>query len=248
MAIPKTHSSINTDLLHPEFKRRLEAFFQDDRIKGRVKVVSAVRTFAQQKYFWDGWVARKRGFNLAANPHKVSSSGFQGSYHMQQPKFDNWGYAVDLRITGRGITTGQVNDIAVQYGIVPVIKSMEWWHHQPCRVVNGKMKFFPAPALKGKGKQITKAKQDYAGIAAAIGQAAATIERRPLRFKIPYMRGPEVKILQQRLGAAGVYRYNVDGIFGRQTRKCVKNFQKRRLLTVDGIVGKRTWEALFRTP
>jgi len=247
MAIPKTNSSINTDLLHPEFKRRLEAFFQHERIKGRVKVVSAVRTFAQQKYFWDGWVAKKKGFNLAANPHRVSSSGFQGSYHMQQPKFDSWGYAVDFRITGRGITTSEVNEIAKSYGMVAYVPG-EWWHHQPCRVVKGKMQWYAAPAMKGKGKKVATAKQDYAGIAAAIAQATTTIERRPLRFKVPYMRGPEVKILQQRLGAAGVYRYGVDGIFGRQTRKCVKTFQKRRLLTVDGIVGARTWEALFRTP
>lgn len=246
MSIPKTHSSVNTDLLHPEFRRRLEAFFQDERIKGKVKVVSAVRTFAQQKYFWDGWVAKKKGFNLAANPHKVHPSGFQGSYHMQQPRFDSWGYAVDFRITGRGLTTGKVNDVATEYGIVPVIKAQEWWHHQPCRVVNGKMQWFPAPAMKGKGKKITTAKQDFAGVLAAIAMIGESVKKRPLKFKVPYMRGQDVKLLQERLGKAGVYRYRVDGIFGRQTRKCVKEFQRRRLLTVDGIVGPRTWEALFR--
>ena len=239
--IPKTNSSINTDLLHPEFKRRLEAFFADDRISGKVKVVSAVRTYAQQKYFYDGYKSGRAGFNLAANPDRKTSSGFQGSYHMQQPAFDNWGYAVDFRITGRGISTSQVNVIAKSYGMQAYVPG-EWWHHQPCRVIGGKVKWFDAPALKGtKAKKVVK--QDVKGIAAAFAEIEELVTKRPLKKG---SKGVAVKVVQQLLGAKGLYRYKVDSDFGKLTKKAVVEFQKKRLLYVDGIVGKNTWKALLR--
>jgi peptidoglycan hydrolase-like protein with peptidoglycan-binding domain len=44
------------------------------------------------------------------------------------------------------------------------------------------------------------------------------------------------------LGSAGV-----DGKFGSATEKAVKEFQKDNGLTVDGIIGPMTWDALDRT-
>jgi len=41
-----------------------------------------------------------------------------------------FGYAVDLRITGRGLSTGEVARIAKGYGIQQTVPS-EWWHFQP---------------------------------------------------------------------------------------------------------------------
>ncbi|MFX0573542.1 peptidoglycan-binding domain-containing protein [Nocardia nepalensis] len=40
---------------------------------------------------------------------------------------------------------------------------------------------------------------------------------------------------------------NVDGKFGPQTKEAVKNFQKDRHITVDGVVGPVTWQALQDT-
>lgn len=51
-------------------------------------------------------------------------------------------------------------------------------------------------------------------------------------------KGPEVKTLQQKLNLA------VDGIFGLVTDEAVRNFQKSKGLTADGIVGNKTWAAL----
>ncbi len=51
-------------------------------------------------------------------------------------------------------------------------------------------------------------------------------------------KGPDVKILQQKLNLA------VDGIFGPITDEAVKAFQKSKGLSVDGVVGNKTWAAL----
>ena len=48
MAIPTVSSRVNVKDLHPKFKQRLEAFFADPRIKGKVSVSSGVRTYQQQ--------------------------------------------------------------------------------------------------------------------------------------------------------------------------------------------------------
>ena len=51
-------------------------------------------------------------------------------------------------------------------------------------------------------------------------------------------RGADVKMLQTKLN---LYP---DGIFGQLTEEAVKQFQREKGLTVDGIVGDNTWRAL----
>lgn len=50
---------------------------------------------------------------------------------------------------------------------------------------------------------------------------------------------PDVRLLQQRLGITA------DGQFGSGTRAAVIEYQRRKGLGVDGVVGKETWGALF---
>lgn len=52
-------------------------------------------------------------------------------------------------------------------------------------------------------------------------------------------RGDEVKQIQTRLNCIP------DGIFGPITQEAVRNFQRENSLTVDGIVGEKTWSKLF---
>jgi peptidoglycan hydrolase-like protein with peptidoglycan-binding domain len=53
-------------------------------------------------------------------------------------------------------------------------------------------------------------------------------------------RGKSVEDVQRRLGGL-----TIDGIFGRLTEAKVKAFQKANSLTSDGIVGSKTWKAIF---
>ena len=55
----------------------------------------------------------------------------------------------------------------------------------------------------------------------------------------PAQPSPDVRTLQSRLGIPA------DGRFGAGTEAAVKAFQSKRSLTADGIVGQKTWLALF---
>lgn len=57
-------------------------------------------------------------------------------------------------------------------------------------------------------------------------------------------RGEEVRTIQKKLKRWGYYNGNVDGIYGSGTLSAVKKFQKKNGLTVDGIAGKKTLEAM----
>jgi len=68
----------------------------------------------------------------------------------------------------------------------------------------------------------------------------AAIKKRVLRIGTT---GSLVRTLQTRLKSLG-YPVDVDGRFGKNTRKQVRAFQRANGLTPDGVVGARTWRAL----
>ena len=240
--IPVTSSRVKIDGLHPRFIARLEAFFADPRIANRGAGVSGVRTYAQQKYLYDGYKARKPGFNLAANPDRKLSNGFQGSYHMSQPAFDGFGYAVDFRITGKGITTGEVKHIATQYGMHAPVRS-EWWHHTSGPVRGNKFEWLPYD--QGKEPPSPDPKNVLAEVAKFVAACKESVVRKGDR-------GPVVEFLQPQLDKDGYRLSNgrkpgagIDGHLGKVTDKAVRQFQKDEGLKIDGVVGPNTWNTLL---
>lgn len=57
--------------------------------------------------------------------------------------------------------------------------------------------------------------------------------------------GNIAKLLQEKLVTLGYNTNGVDGIFGSGTYTAVREFQKTRGLTADGIVGQNTWKKLL---
>ena len=57
--------------------------------------------------------------------------------------------------------------------------------------------------------------------------------------------GNITKLLQEKLVKLGYNTNGVDGIFGNGTYSVVREFQKTRGLSVDGIVGQNTWRKLL---
>ncbi len=57
-------------------------------------------------------------------------------------------------------------------------------------------------------------------------------------------RGEEVRTIQTKLKRWGYYNGSVDGVYGSQTLAAVKSFQRKNGLTVDGIAGTKTLQAM----
>ena len=67
---------------------------------------------------------------------------------------------------------------------------------------------------------------------------------RNLKVKKAYMKGTDVRNLQQRLRELG-YSVSVDGVYGKKTAEAVKKYQKKKGLKVTGTVNYKTWETII---
>lgn len=167
MMIPTTSASVNVADLDLTLAYRIEAMLADPRMHG-YRVVSGVRTEAQQRYLYDGWRAGKRGFNLAADPDRVLATAFdglvvRGSYHMQQS--DGFGHAVDLRRPwnhSKDKAAALIGMVGAEYGLRQValhaggIRNNEWWHLQ----ARNRYEWFPGPFASEGDEQMIGLGQD----------------------------------------------------------------------------------------
>lgn len=260
--LPTTSKWVNTKDLHPKFQYRLNQFFHDPRIRGRVAIVSGARTRAAQQKLYDKWVKYRNGAGpksaLAANPARRLANGFEGSYHQTQTACGLGGtaVAVDLRIIKpKEISEAEVTRIMAQYGARPTVPS-EWWHFCPGLVKGKDFVWFEAPYVNGDeemdAKKMVKAENPLKVWAKLVAEARKHVLRRGSR-------GIHVEILQRYLEdngfATGKNRKqhrrdnSCDGIFGNMTRRAVIQFQQNENalgnnMKVDGIVGPKTWSAL----
>jgi N-acetylmuramoyl-L-alanine amidase len=77
-------------------------------------------------------------------------------------------------------------------------------------------------------------------------EAGWTLGSRTLYFRLPPMRGDDIRELQRRLNALGFDAGKDDGIFALETQEAVHEFQRNIGLPADGIAGHETIEALDR--
>ena len=239
--IPTTKSNVDLSLLHPRFKKRLEAFFDDPRIRGRVSVSSGCRSYAQQMYFYNKYL-EGRG-NLAANPDRrfgtkgLDGQGiWRGSWHMEQN--DGFCYAVDFHRINNDLHTWEINAIAKEYGMHPTVDG-EWWHHQP----RASTDWFDAPALEARSvvEDTEEPVVHWASIVLFVQRLYAIVSANHLRRG---SRNEAVRVLQRKLGEIGFDAGTPDGIFGKMTTRAVKQYQRANNLKADGIVGPSTWVKL----
>ena len=81
-------------------------------------------------------------------------------------------------------------------------------------------------------------KQNVDGIAGPATLAGCPVVRKGAKGNI-------TKLLQEKLVKLGYSTNGVDGIFGSGTYSAVREFQKTRGLSADGIVGQNTWRKLL---
>ncbi|KAB3524827.1 L,D-transpeptidase family protein [Alkaliphilus serpentinus] len=71
---------------------------------------------------------------------------------------------------------------------------------------------------------------------------------RYLRLLTPYMEGPDVMHLQERLTTLGYYNQEIDSIYDEEVFEAVRNYQADFGLDPDGIVGPETWNSIGLDP
>ncbi len=74
----------------------------------------------------------------------------------------------------------------------------------------------------------------------ALVDATFTLGDRVLYLRLPHFHGRDVRALQEALGALGFMAVEPDGIFGPNTERAVREFQRNSGQPVDGIVGTET--------
>lgn len=106
-------------------------------------------------------------------------------------------------------------------------------------------KFQKAAKLTADGIVGENTTEKLGGVWKAGSVESVTVSRL-LKKKSPLMTGDDVKAVQKALIAKGYScgKAGADGEYGTNTEKAVKEFQKAKKLTADGIAGKNTVEAL----
>lgn len=112
-------------------------------------------------------------------------------------------------------------------------------------------KEFERPAVNNIATRAAHAQSFYERFG-DIGRAEVEAEKAPevklVAVRLEQLRkgvsGKNVKAAQILLNSAGFDCGKADGIFGDKTEKALRDFQKERGLSADGILGAQTWAAL----
>lgn len=136
----------------------------------------------------------------------------------------SWGTAIDLKLDGKLDVRGNRK---VHYGlslIAPIFNRHGWFWGAAFRTEDA-MHF-----------EVGKAKLDQWKNSGLLGSVQIKTLRRGDQ-------GDAVRLLQSKLNEHGA-RLKLDGDFGDNTDKAVRQFQQKHGLTTDGVVGLKTRKAL----
>ena len=157
--------------------------------------------------------------------HNVNVGGASQSYHTK-------GMAADIYI--QGVTPGEVAQYAESIGMKGIGVYSTFTH-----VDTRENKYFwydgGASNVATFGGSSTPSNPTTKPSSTTINKIEVSLPTLQQGAKNYY-----VRVAQALLGIS------VDGVFGKQTALAVYNFQKKVGLTADKIVGKNTWDALFK--
>jgi|SRR4028118_237429 Putative peptidoglycan-binding domain-containing protein len=217
--------------LQPPAKQALQLAIQDRGVKMHVN--SAYRTIAQQLllYTWGSGC----GYSVVAPPGESNhQSGLAidiEDYHGWRPYLEahGWRWLGDFDPPHFDYVGGGTTDI----NRTAMLALQELWNkNHPNEKIDedGRYGFQTESALNRSP---------------ALGFDKAPWDEKPrvLKLSRPMMEGSDVKKLQEFLKNAGI-TVSVDWVFGPGTDKAVKEFQQKKGLVADGIVGPNTRQQL----
>lgn len=142
----------------------------------------------------------------------------------------SWGTAIDLKLEGKLDKRG---DGRTQRGLLAIAP------------IFSRHKFYWGAAFRTEDAMHFEASEQLVKEWAAAGEFGAPVSAGTAHGTLTLGdRGPEVEALQQKLNLKLAMDIDEDGIFGKDTKNAVMEFQHRAQLVVDGIVGRRTAAAL----
>lgn len=208
--------------LHPEAQEKAELLVKKCKEKGLIiKITDCVRSQKEQNQLY------AQGRTISGNI--VTNVKYPYSMH-------NWGIAFDFcRNDGKGAYYDK-DGFFTKVGVIGVSIGLEWggaWQS----IVDK-----PHFQLSGYGSTPSNLIKRYKTPEKFMATWKAEQEG---EYDMPTVKqgskGTAVKIVQVIVGA------KVDGAFGNETLSLVKTFQRNHGLTMDGIVGDKTWKALLES-
>jgi murein L,D-transpeptidase YcbB/YkuD len=107
--------------------------------------------------------------------------------------------------------------------------------------------------LEEKDAEIVDLQYEVKDLSSKVGQSGGSQERTSESASIPASSGTKDDIIKVNVSAskiqtalknAGHYTGKLDGKIGSGTKAAVVEFQKAQGLTADGVIGRKTWDAL----
>lgn len=234
------HLGVNP-FLQPAAKESLrQAIAQRGQI---MRINSAYRTLAQQLMLYTQFKSGWCGISLAARPglsdHEDGLAIDIEDYSSWRPILENYGWEwkgprdpVHFSYRAGG-TRYDISNIAVR------AFQRLWNKYNPDDKIAEDGNYGPATDLRLKKSPIVGFGVIAPTVPTTPSPQPETPSGRILRLSQPRMQGEDVRQLQEALLKANI-SVEVDGVFGRNTDRAVKQFQQQNGLQVDGVVGEAT--------